>query len=43
MIKTELWDLIESYAPRFSDQIGWGTMDELCEKIIEVVKSEDKL
>ncbi len=34
MSKEELWELIESYAPGLSDQIGWGSMDNRCDDIL---------
>jgi len=35
MDKQELWELIERHAPNLSDDIGWGSMDSLCDEILE--------
>lgn len=38
--KEDVWNIIESYAPNLSDEIGWGTMDSLCEELIKSIKNE---
>ena len=40
--KIELWDLIESHAPELSDQIGWGSMDSLCDDILALIQEVAK-
>lgn len=34
--KVEIWGLIEQYAPKLPDEIGWGSMDSLCDEIIYI-------
>jgi hypothetical protein len=40
-LKKELWELIDSVIPDASSLIGWGSMDSLCEDLINLIK-EDK-
>jgi hypothetical protein len=40
MSKQELWNMIEKYAPNLSDEIGWGSMDSLCDEIMTDQKQE---
>lgn len=33
-LKIEVWQLIEKHRPGLSDEIGWGSMDSLCDELI---------
>lgn len=37
-LKEEVWNLLEKELPNMSDKIGWGSMDTLCEDLIELIK-----
>ena len=38
--KNEIWNTIESYVPDLSNQIGWGTMDSLCDGLHALIIQE---
>lgn len=40
-LKKEVWELLESYKENLSDDIGWGSMDSLCEELIKTIKSKE--
>jgi|GEM_PF-5537645 hypothetical protein len=39
-MKIKLWDLIEKSIPNASDNVGWGSMDRLCDDIVSLVSYE---
>jgi len=39
-MKIKLWDLIEKSIPNASDNVGWGSMDSLCDDIVSLVSYE---
>jgi len=38
----EIWDVLEKHAPNLSDQIGWGSMQSLCEELYELISKDMK-
>jgi len=38
--KKEVWEIIENYAPNLSNEIGWGSMDSLCDNLIEYIQEK---
>tara|TARA_R110000851_G_scaffold186207_1_gene335509 strand:- start:51 stop:278 length:228 start_codon:yes stop_codon:yes gene_type:complete len=41
-LKKEVWELLEGYKENLSDEIGWGTMDSLCEELINTIKNQSE-
>ena len=40
-LKIDIWELIEKEIPNASDEIGWGSMDSLCDNISNLLKETD--
>lgn len=40
-LKIEVWDILESYKEKLSGDIGWGSMDSLCDELITLIKDKD--
>jgi hypothetical protein len=41
-LKNEVWGLLENYKENLSDEIGWGSMDSLCDELINTIKNQSE-
>ena len=41
-LKKEVWELLENYKENLSDEIGWGSMDSLCDELINTIKNQSE-
>ena len=41
-LKKEVWGLLEGYKENLSDEIGWGSMDSLCDELINTIRNKSE-
>lgn len=40
-LKKDIWELIEKEIPNASNTIGWGSMDSLCDNLIDLIENKN--